>query len=387
MDNTTGHRYQASKTLVSAFSRKHPWVYRKALSGAIQAIPHPSLVRIVDGENHFMTHAIYEPLGSVAMRLLFTSEPFDDAQLRRRLSSVIAKKAKKVSFGLTSAYRLLNGEGDRFPGLTCDIYGNIAVWQPYLEFWEPLLKGLAEEADSALMIEWHVVKPPTRRGGKASFYMLKGAEPEEPITFEENGIKFLVWPLTGQKSGFFLDLRDVRFCLPGYVRGKSVLNCFAGTGSFTVIARHFGAASTLSIDADQDCAERSATQMKANGHATANDEWITADVFEEIERLVADGKKFDVVIIDPPNMCSKKSSLHPSLKGWEKLLRYGKELTAAGGKMIAINCSSFMTKEFCEDAIKELKLKPESFGGLPPDHTVRLDFPEGDYLKWWVYRL
>lgn len=387
MNNPIQRRYQASKTLVSAFARKHPWVYRKSLSGAIDAIPPASLVRMVDGENRFMTHAIYEPLGSVAMRLLFTTEPFDETQLRRRLSSLVAKKAKKAGFGPTAGYRLLNGEGDRFPGLTCDVFGNVAVWQPYLEFWEPYLPGLADEADSTLAIGRHVVRRPLRGGGDAGFYMLKGAEPEEPVTFEENGIKLLAWPITGQKSGFFLDLREIRLGLPGYVRDKSVLNCFAGTGSFTVIARHFGASSTLSIEASQDCADKAAEQMKADGRANANDEWLTGDVFEEMERLMSEGRKFDVVIIDPPNMCSKKSSLPPALKGWEKLLRSGKELTSDGGNLIAVNCSSFMTMEACELAVKELRLKPESFGGLPPDHTVRADFPEGDYLKWWVYRM
>lgn len=382
-----GRRYQASKKLASVFSKNHPWVYRNALSGAIDAIPAGSLVRMVDGENRFMTHAIYEPHGSVAMRLLFTSEPFDAGQLRRRLAKVIAKKAQKTSFAPGGAFRLLNGEGDRFPGLTCDVYSGVAVWQPYLKFWDEFLPALAEEADAVTGVERHVVKPPSRRVGRPDHYMLKGAEPAEPVMFEENGLRLLAWPLTGQKSGFFLDLREVRFLLPGYVRGKNVLNCFAGTGAFTVIAKRFGAASVLSIEADPDCANLAARQMEADGQALTQDEWITVDVFKEIERLVFDGRKFDVVIMDPPNMCSRKSSLVPALKGWEKLLRHGKELAAAGGKMIAINCSSFMTKELCEGAAKELRLKAESFGGLPPDHTVRADFPEGDYLKWWVYAL
>ncbi|MBI3582199.1 MAG: class I SAM-dependent rRNA methyltransferase [Nitrospinae bacterium] len=382
-----GRRYQASKKLASVFSKNHPWVYRNALSGAIDAIPPGSLVRMVDGENRFMTHAIYEPHGSVAMRLLFTSEPFDAGQLRRRLAKIIAKKARNTSFGPRSAFRLLNGEGDRFPGLTCDVYSGVAVWQPYLKFWDEFLPALAEEADSATGVERHVVKPPSRREGRPDHYMLKGTEPAEPVVFEEKGLKLHAWPLSGQKSGFFLDLREVRFLLPGYVRGKNVLNCFAGTGAFTLIARSFGAASVLSIESDAKCAERAAALLEENALPFPPSEWVVGNVFDELEKHVGEGRKFDVVVLDPPNMCSKKSSLVPALKGWEKLLRRGKELTAAGGKMIAINCSSFMTKELCEGAAKELRLKAESFGGPPPDHTTRADFPEGDYLKWWVYAL
>lgn len=381
-----GLRYQASKTFVSVFSKKHPWIYGNALSGAISALPPASLVRVVDGENKFLTHAIYEPHASVAMRLLFTTDPFDVGQLRRRLASVISSKSKKNALSPTSCYRLLNGEGDRFPGLTCDVYGKTAIWQPYLKFWDALLPELVEEADAALGLERHVVKSPSKRGEK-QFYSIKGGEAEEPIVFEENGVKLCAWPLSGQKTGFFIDLREVREILPGYSRGKSVLNCFAGTGAFTTIAKHYGATETLSIDADEKCGEQSAQQLELNGLPVTPDEWRTADVFDELGTLAVRGKKYDVVIIDPPNMCTKKASLPSSLKGWEKLLLYGKELTAVGGKLIAINCSSFMTRELCEKAVGGLRLKAESFGGLPPDHTQRAEFPEGKYLKWWVYPL
>ncbi len=375
------YRYQGSKTIVSVIHRGHPWIHRDALSSAVDAIPPASLVRIVDGQNHFAAHAIYEPHGSIAMRILLSQDPFSVDQLQNRLLRLINKKMQKK--GESEAFRLINGEGDVFPGLTCDVYGTMLVWQPYLQFWDALLPALAETAQIAMVLDRHIVRPPTHR--RMAPYMLKGEEPAEPVVFSENGTKLCAWPLTGQKSGFFLDLKEVRLLLPDIVKGRSVLNCFANTGAFSLIARHRGAGRILSLESDAGCQKMAAAQMEANGHTLPADEWKTADVFDMLPHVVASGQKFDVVIIDPPNMCTKKSSLAPALKGWEKLLRLGTEVLGADGRIVAINCSSFMSKKLCDDAVKELKLKTERFGGLPADHTVRKNFPEGDYLKWWLY--
>jgi len=374
-------RYQGSKTIVSVIKKGHPWIHRNALSTAVDAIPPASLVRIVDGQNQFAAHAIYEPHGSIAMRILLTQDPFSVDQLKNRLLRLINKKLQKK--GDAEAFRLVNGEGDAFPGLTCDVYGALLVWQPYLKFWDELIPLLAETASMAMVAHRHLARPPTHRRTKP--YMLAGDIPAEPVVFQENGVKLCAWPVTGQKGGFFLDLKGPRLLLSEIAKGRSVLNCFANTGAFTLIARHRGAGRTLSLESDPDCREQAARQMETNGHTLAPDEWKTADVFEMLPAIVASGQKFDLVIIDPPNMCTKKSSLIPALKGWEKLLRLGAEVMAEGGRMVAVNCSSFMTGKLCGDAVKELKLKTERTGGLPADHTVRKNFPEGDYLKWWLY--
>ena len=371
-------RYQASKLIAGVIRKGHPWIHRDALSSAIDAVPPGSLVRIVDGQNLFCANAIYEPHGSIALRILPGGDPLTPEGLLELLRTLCERKK-----GTEEGYRLINGEGDLFPGLTCDIYGKTAVWQPYLAFWDPLLPLFAEEVTKQLGISTHLLKPPTQRGGPTT--LLAGEPVEEPIRFAESGLTFLAFPFTGQKSGFYLDLRGVRTHLPKMTLGRRTLNLFSNNGSFTLIARRHGATELLSVDSDPKARAQAKMLMEANGYALPDEEWITGDVFDVLPKLAAEGRQFDLVIIDPPNMCTNKSSLVPALKGWEKLLRLGNALLSDTGVLLTINCSSFMPKKECEDAVKELKLIARKNGGLPPDHTTRPAFPEGQYLKWWVY--
>ena len=371
-------RYQASKLIAGVVRKGHPWIHRNALSSAIEAVPPGSLVRIVDGQNQFIANAIYEPHGSIALRILPGGDPLTPDVLLELLRALCEKKK-----GLGEAYRLINGEGDFFPGLACDVYGGVAVWQPYLAFWDPLLPLFAGEAAKQLGAATHLVKPPTQRGGATT--LLAGAPVEEPIRFSEDGLAFLAFPFTGQKTGFYLDLRGVRQHLPKMTLGRRTLNLFSNNGAFTLIARRHGATELLSVDSDPKARAQAKLLMEANGCALPDEEWITGDAFEVLHKLAADGRQFDLVIVDPPNMCTNKSSLAPALKGWEKLFRLGGALLSDTGVLLAINCSSFMGKKECEDAVAGAGLKARKNGGLPKDHTVRPGFPEGNYLKWWVY--
>ncbi len=371
-------RYQASKLIAGVIRKGHPWIHRDALSSAIDAVPPGSLVRIVDGQNQFCANAIYEPHGSIALRILPGGDPLTLDHLLELLRTLGENKK-----GADEAYRLINGEGDLFPGLTCDIYGRVAVWQPYLAFWDPLLPLFAEEVTKRLGTGTHLLKPPTQRGGPTT--VLAGEPVEEPVKFAESGLTFLAFPFTGQKTGFYLDLRAVRAHLPKMTLGRNTLNLFSNNGAFSLIARRHGATGLLSVDSDPKARAQAKLLMEANGYALPDEEWITGDVFDVMQQLAGEGRRFDLVIIDPPNMCTNKASLIPALKGWEKLLRLGGTLLTDTGALLAINCSSFMPKKACEDAVTEVKLIARKNGGLPPDHTTRPAFPEGNYLKWWVY--
>ncbi len=374
----TPRRYQASKLIAGVVRKGHPWIHRDALSSAIDAVPNGSLVRIVDGQNLFCANAIYEPHGSIALRILPGGDPLSLDSFRALLQTLCETKKENGE-----AFRLINGEGDLFPGLTCDIYGKVAVWQPYLAFWDPLLPLFAGEITKLLGTASHLLKPPTQRGGPTT--LLTGEAVEEPVRFSEGGLTFLAFPFTGQKSGFYLDLRGVRTHLPKMTLGRSTLNLFANNGAFTLIARRHGATALLSVDSDPKARAQAALLMEANGYALPDEEWITGDVFDVLQKLAGEGRRFDLVIIDPPNMCTNKASLIPALKGWEKLLRLGGDLLTDTGALLAINCSSFMPKSACEAAVADLKLIARKNGGMPLDHTTRPAFPEGNYLKWWVY--
>ncbi len=376
------YRYQASKKLLGIVRSGHPWIYRGISSSAMDALPPSSLLRVVDGENHFVTYAIYEPVGIIAMRLLRTPDPFSLSHILGKLKSVVRKKSAFAKDG--SAYRLLNGEGDFFPGLTCDIYSSVSVWQPYLQFWDKFLPAFAETVETLTGISSHICKLPGGRKGDLRVYPLIGSIPDEPLIFDEGGLKFSSFPVTGQKTGFFLDLRMIRELLPSMVKGKSVLNCFANSGAFSLIARHHGAKSVFSVDEDERCREQYLSTLTANRYSLGNDEWITADVWDFLSNATG---SFDIVILDPPNICRRKSSLEPAMKGFRKLVNLALPLVSKkGGKLLIANCSGFMKRELCEKAFVEdgKRLKVLKHGSLPADHSTIKKFPEGKYLDWWL---
>ena len=381
-------RYQGSKKVVQVVHSGHPWIYSGALSSAIDPLP-PGLVRIVDGGNRFLAYAIYEPHGIVRLRILSRSADFALADLDSRFKEVAKKKFGHME-GEQSACRVINGEGDGFPGLTCDRYADTLVWQPYLQFWDSYLPRFAELVDSIPTGRFNqIVKYPLAREEKSQYHTLSDESVIEPISFEEQGVKLLAYPLTGQKTGFFLDLREIRVLLPGIIKeGDKVLNGFANSASFTAIAKLAGAESVLSVDSDPACLLQARSTMEANSLTLDDNDWATDDVWEFLVEARLKDERYDLIILDPPNMCSRRSSLKPALKGWQKLITSSIPLLAPGGAVLVINCSSMMTRDICEESIVKLKtgLNIEATGGLPPDHTVLGSFPEGSYLKWWLYR-
>jgi 23S rRNA (cytosine1962-C5)-methyltransferase len=325
----------------------------------------------------------------VGLRILSRDENFSLSDLDSRFVEVARKKFGRMG-GERSACRILNGEGDGFPGLTCDRYSDTLVWQPYLEFWDSFLSGFASAADSIPTSQFnHIVKNPIARDEKRPCYTLSGRSVEEPLPFEELGVNLLAYPVTGQKTGFFLDLGEVRKVLAGVVGdGDKVLNCFSNSGSFTVIAKLAGAGSVLSVDIDPACRLQWRSTIEANRLAFEDGDWVTDDVWDFLVEARLKDDRYDLIILDPPNMCARRSSLKPALKGWQKLVSSSLPLLTPGGALLIINCSSMMTRKICEESIDRLGagLSIEATGSLPPDHTVIGSFPEGSYLKWWLYR-
>ena len=381
-------RYQASKKIVQAIYSGHPWIYRSRLSSAIDAVPPGSFVRIVDGGNNFIAYAICETRGIAGLTVLSRDEKFGYELLLERLRDVAGKK-KAIFEGDRVAYRLLNGEADGFPGLTADVYSGSVVWQPYISFWDSFLAQFAEEIDVISGTTGHLLKYPSQRKEEVSCRPIIG-EVKEPIAFKEIQLEYLSFPFSGQKTGFFLDLREIRDLIPFVVtKGGSVLNCFANSGSFSVIAKANGASPVVSVDSDSRCKEQLEAQLQQNGLSLGENEFIKDDVFEFLVEAKLSPERYDLIILDPPNMCTKRSSLKPALKGWRKLVSLAIPLLKSGGSLLVINCSSYMTKELCEESLGTLGagLMVEKFGGLPKDHTVSINFPEGNYLKWWLYKI
>jgi 23S rRNA (cytosine1962-C5)-methyltransferase len=219
--------------------------------------------------------------------------------------------------------------------------------------------------------------------------LLLGEKPEAPIIFQENGLKFEVDPLRGQKTGFFLDQRENRTRVEKLAKGKRVLNAFSYTGGFSVYAARGGAKEVISLDASNVATEVAERNFKLYQSASIAEscihECVTGDAFDAMSKMKKEGRLFEMVIIDPPSFAHKKSQRDAAINAYKKLTRIGLGILAPNGILVQASCSSRVDSDLFFNAIniatqqvgRRLKEIERSSHAL--DHPI--DFHEGEYLK------
>lgn len=377
----------------------HPWVFRKALEEAPR-LPAGSVVDLVEG-GRFAGRGYYDPSSAIAVRVLTTdpAEAVDQAFLERRVRRAWASRQQLLDLTGTDAYRLLHGEGDLLPGVVVDLYAGTAVLKLYSAglkaFREPLVEALVAAVPGLTAV---VGRDEVGRDdadvddGKGNGQVLWGEAPPQPLTIQERGARFLVDVYTGQKTGFFLDQRENRYLVRRLAKGARVLNCFAFSGGFSVNAALGGAREVFSVDQDADAVALARQNFTLNGLPAASHDFLAADVFELLASFKAEGRTFDLVILDPPAFAKSQSAVEAALDGYASLNRQALAVVAPGGLLCTASCSARVTREDFLGAVREgafnagvdLTLVEERY--QPPDHPVRLQFPEGKYLKFHVLR-
>ncbi|MFZ5446939.1 MAG: class I SAM-dependent rRNA methyltransferase [Myxococcota bacterium] len=377
----------------------HPWVFRKAIDAAPR-VPPGSVVDLVD-EGRFCGRGYWDPLSAIAVRVLTTDprEAIDAAFFERRVREAWDSRHQLIDFSGTNAFRLLHGEGDGLPGVIVDLYDGFAVLKLYsagltphrpliveaLQKVVPGLKGVVGRdevgRDDADVDE-------ERGTGK----MLVGAPAPQPLQILERDAKFLVDVYAGQKTGFFLDQRENRFLLRRISKGLDVLNCFCFSGGFSVNAALGGANSVFSVDQDADAIALARENFTLNGLPAAKHDFLAADAFELLDSFKREGRKFELIILDPPAFAKSQKAVEGALAGYASLNRQALAVLKPGGLLCTASCSARVSAEAFFDAVKEgaynadvdLTLVEERY--QPPDHPIRLQFREGRYLKFYVLR-
>ncbi|MFN7131632.1 MAG: class I SAM-dependent rRNA methyltransferase, partial [Myxococcales bacterium] len=298
----------------------------------------------------------------------------------------------------TDSYRLVHGESDGLPGVIVDLYAGFAVMKLYsaglsphrdtlvaaLRAALPDLKGIvgrddpeAEEAEGSY-------------GGKGQGRMLWGQEAPELVTIREHGAKFLVDCYRGQKTGFFLDQRDNRRLLRELTRGAEVLNCFSFSGGFSVNAALGDAKQVTSVDLDPDAIALCRRNFKENGLSAEAHDFLVGDVLKVLKSFAADGRTFDVVVLDPPAFAKTQKAVDAAIDGYASLNRTALSVLKPNGILCTASCTARVGSEEFLGAVKEAATKAEVDFQIvhqrfqPPDHPVLLQFPEGRYLKFFV---
>jgi 23S rRNA (cytosine1962-C5)-methyltransferase len=386
------------KDLARHLRAGHPWVFRKAIEKAPKGLAPGTIVDVTDGER-FVARGYFDPHSAITVRIL-TREPaegIDGDFWRRRIARALALRRELVHG--TTGYRLVHGESDGLPGVVADRYGAFAVLKLYSAGLVPhrgaIVEALRAEAEGIEGVYGRdeVPRDDDDEGGAPAGRVLWGAEPPEPIVIDEHGMKVLVDVRRGQKTGHFLDQRENRRMVRALAAGRpEALNLFSYTGGFSVAAALGGARHVVSVDVDQDAIRLARENFRANGLDAADHAFAAEDAFEILARYKREGRRFELVVCDPPAFAKSQKAVDAAIAGYASLNRAALAVLAPGGLLVTASCSARVSVEQFTDAVKEAAFKARVDLQLvaetrqPPDHPVSLQFREGRYLKCLVLR-
>ena len=382
-----------------SLGRFHPWVF----SGAIHHIDgrpeEGDVVRVVSADGRFLAVGHIQ-IGSIAVRVLsFEDITIDPTFWKERLSA--AYEARKSIFPqwvkgdglLTNAFRLVHGEGDGLPGLVIDVYDRTAVMQAHSVGMhvsrQEIADALAEVLDGIVdniyyKSETTLAYKANEDGGNG---FLKGGLATASDIATENGLKFHVDWLGGQKTGFFVDQRENRALLERYSHGRKVLNMFCYTGGFSFYAMRGGAELVHSVDSSSRAIDITRANVELNFPGDARHEAYAEDAFKYLDSM---GDQYDLIILDPPAFAKHKDALRNALMGYRKLNAKAFEKIRPGGILFTFSCSQVVTKDnfrtavFTAAAMSGRRVRILHQLTQPADHPVSIYHPEGEYLKGLV---
>jgi 23S rRNA (cytosine1962-C5)-methyltransferase len=377
----------------------HPWVYRKALQ-TVPRIPPGSIVDLTEG-GKFVARGYFDPLSPIAVRVLTRDarEVVDGTFFERRVSAAWELRQKLLDRTETDSFRVVHGEADGLPGVVADLYAGTAVLKLYSAGLTSA-RSLVVEALRKTIPGLRAVLGRDETGREdgeddrpSGARLLWGEEPPDPVVILERGVRFGVDVHRGQKTGFFLDQRENRSLVRRLARGVSVLNCFSFTGGFSVNAAMGGARRVFSVDQDAEAIALARQNFERNGLDPNAHDFLAADVFELVSSLRTEGRRFGMVILDPPAFAKSQRAVQAAIDGYASLNRQALDLVEPGGLLVTASCSARVSAEAFQGAVKEagfkagvdLTLVEERFQA--PDHPIRLQFPEGRYLKLLVLQV
>ena len=376
-----------------SLKRFHPWVFSGAIAGANGKLNEGDVVRIVSNENELMGYGHYQ-IGSIAVRMLtFKEEKIDHAFWVTRLSEALRlRKALQLTGRAdNNIYRLVHGEGDRLPGLVIDVYGKTAVMQAHSVGMHMSREQIADaliEASEGL-IENVYYKSETTLPFKADLHQENGflRGHDEGNVAVENGLKFHIDWLRGQKTGFFVDQRENRSLLEHYAKGRNVLNMFCYTGGFSVYAMRGGANLVHSVDSSAKAIDLTRANAEMNFPGDARHEAFAEDAFKFLEQA---GSNYDLIVLDPPAFAKHKDALPRALKGYMRLNAIAFRKIKPGGIVFTFSCSQAVNKDQFRLAVFTAAAQSGRHVRIlhqlhqPADHPINIYHPEGEYLKGLV---
>lgn len=376
-----------------SLKRFHPWIFSGAIHHADEGIEEGEIVRVITADGEFIAVGHYQ-IGSIAVRVLsFHDEHIDISFWRASLESALQMR---IAVGIADSpqnntYRLVHGEGDNLPGLVIDCYGDTAVMQAHsvgmhvsrMDICEALVQVMGNRIKNVYYKSETTLPFKADLGQENGF--IYGNTNEN--TAVENGLRFHVDWLKGQKTGFFVDQRENRTLLEHYSKGKRVLNMFCYTGGFSVYAMRGEAELVHSVDSSAKAIELTKKNVELNFPSDMRHEAFCEDAFKYLD---ANDAKYDLIVLDPPAFAKHRGALHNALKGYTRLNVKGLQRIKKGGILFTFSCSQVVTKDHFRNAVftaaaqagRRVRILHQLHQSA--DHPINIYHPEGEYLKGLV---
>lgn len=379
-------------------SRGHPWLFSGAISQAPGKIAPGALVDLVDIDGRFVARGYYNPGCDIAVRILSRDkeETVDQDFLKKRLADACALRREALDWEATNAFRLVNAEGDFLPGFIVDYYDGIYVVQSHTAGADLLMEDFLSALHAVLAPRAVVLRNDAgvrvREGLPLSEpVVVSGSVPDELIV-KENNLSFVVDVVSGQKTGFFTDQREKRANLANYCRTLPaeavVANIFSYTGAFGVYAALANSwIATVNVDSSERALAAARRNYELNNVPLDAHQFVEADAFQWLSEQEANGKQFDVVILDPPAFAKGHKEKAKAQKAYVRTTSAGINLTRSGGLLVVCSCTGAVSLAEFEDCLREaaaargrdLQILETFRNSL--DHPVNVTTPESFYLK------
>ena len=376
-----------------SLKRFHPWIFSGAINKMDEGIAEGDIVKVFSQKGDFMAVGHYQK-GTIAVRVLsFEDITIDDAFWETRIVSAFNMR-KSIGIAdnpANNTYRLVHGEGDYLPGLVIDCYGPTAVVQAHSvgmhysrqAVCQALLKVMGDRIKN-VFYKSETTLPYKADLGQEDGFLYGNTDDNTAV---ENGLKFHIDWLKGQKTGFFVDQRENRSLLESYAKDRSVLNMFCYTGGFSVYAMRGGAKLVHSVDSSAKAIELTKANIAMNFPGDNRHEAICDDAFKYLD---SHNDKYDLIILDPPAFAKHRSALHNALKGYIRLNVLGLKRIKHGGILFTFSCSQAVSKEQFRTAVftaaaqanRQVRILHQLH--QPADHPINIYHPEGEYLKGLV---
>jgi 23S rRNA (cytosine1962-C5)-methyltransferase len=335
----------------------------------------------------FSAFGLWDASSPIAVRILARQAVPDAQWVAERVAEAWETRAP-VREGATSAYRWIYGESDGLPGLVVDLYSEFAVIRSYVSSVEGLVPWVAEALHAHRTLQGILWRPAA--GEVQSFW---GRLPPDDLTVEEHGLLFHADLFSGQKTGLYFDQRDNRRWLAPWCQDRAVLDCFCYTGAFSLHAARAGAATITACDAAPGAVAAAQRNFGLNGYDPAQHTFLVQDCFALLDAFAAEGRRFDVVILDPPSFARDRQSRRAAERAYVRLNHLALGCVRQGGLLASASCTSQVSPAAFRQALAEaarragLRLLSLHDAGQAVDHPVPAHFAEARYLKFVVSRV